>query len=76
MEALRGGMHAKIAMTYFEWAGPFDQKIIVPWRLIDGAGIRRRFCHRDRPRALPAGLAHLDRKRVAVRPAAVRRQRL
>jgi hypothetical protein len=36
MEALRGGMHAKIAMTYFEWAGPFDQRIIVPWRLIDG----------------------------------------
>ena len=23
-------------MTYFEWAGPFDQKIVVPWRLIDG----------------------------------------
>jgi hypothetical protein len=36
MEALRGGMHAKISMTYFEWAGPFDQKIVVPWRLIDG----------------------------------------
>src|SRR3954454_19827207 len=36
MEALRGGMHAKIAMTYFEWPGPFDQRIIVPWRLIDG----------------------------------------
>jgi hypothetical protein len=36
MEALRGGMHAKVAVTYFEWAGPFDQKIIVPWRLIDG----------------------------------------
>jgi hypothetical protein len=36
MDALKGGMHAKIALTYFEWAGPFDQKIIVPWRLIDG----------------------------------------
>src|SRR5262245_63023505 len=36
MQALRGGMHAKVAVTYFEWAGPFDQKIIVPWRLIDG----------------------------------------
>ena len=23
-------------MTYFEWAGPYDQKIVVPWRLIDG----------------------------------------
>jgi len=36
MQALRGGTHAKVAVTYFEWAGPFDQKIIVPWRLIDG----------------------------------------
>src|SRR5437763_3073150 len=36
MQALRGGMHAKVAVTYFEWAGPQDQKIIVPWRLVDG----------------------------------------
>src|SRR5262245_13025 len=36
MQALRAGIHAKVAVTYFEWAGPFDQKIIVPWRLIDG----------------------------------------
>jgi hypothetical protein len=36
MSALRSGMHGKVAVTYFEWAGPYDQKIIVPWRLIDG----------------------------------------
>src|SRR5262245_4941277 len=36
MQALRGGMHGKIAITYFEWAGPGDHKIIMPWRLIDG----------------------------------------
>jgi len=36
MQALRGGMHGKVAVTYFEWAGPGDHKIIVPWRLIDG----------------------------------------
>src|SRR5437870_4557522 len=36
MQALRGGTHTKVAVTYFEWAGPYDQKIIVPWRLIDG----------------------------------------
>ena len=36
MQALRSGMNGKIAVTYFEWAGPYDQKIIVPWRLIDG----------------------------------------
>src|SRR5215475_10228060 len=36
MQALRHGINGKVAMTYFEWAGPYDQKIVVPWRLIDG----------------------------------------
>ena len=36
MSALRGGMHGRIAVTYFEWAGLYDQKIVMPWRLIDG----------------------------------------
>jgi hypothetical protein len=36
MNALKAGMHGKVAVTYFEWAGPYDQKIVVPWRLVDG----------------------------------------
>jgi Protein of unknown function (DUF1194) len=36
LQALRQGAHGKIAITYFEWAGAFDQKIVMPWRLIDG----------------------------------------
>ena len=36
LQALRQGANGKIAITYFEWAGQFDQKVIVPWRLIDG----------------------------------------
>jgi hypothetical protein len=36
MLALREGANGKIAITYFEWAGQFDQKIIMPWRLIEG----------------------------------------
>jgi len=36
LQALREGSNGKIAVTYFEWAGQFDQKIIMPWRLIDG----------------------------------------
>ena len=36
LDALRHGMHGRIAVTYFEWAGASDQKILVPWRLIDG----------------------------------------
>jgi hypothetical protein len=36
MRALREGANGKIAISYFEWAGQFDQKIIMPWRLIEG----------------------------------------
>jgi hypothetical protein len=36
MQALKAGMHGKIALTYFEWAGSHHQQIIVPWQLIDG----------------------------------------
>ena len=36
MQALREGVNGKIAITYFEWAGQLDQKIIMPWRLIEG----------------------------------------
>jgi hypothetical protein len=36
LDALRHGMHGRVALTYFEWAGAADQKILVPWRLIDG----------------------------------------
>src|SRR6202035_4507022 len=28
--------NGKIAVTYFEWAASNDQKIIIPWRVIDG----------------------------------------
>ena len=35
MQALKQGISAKVAVTYFEWAGAQDQKIIVPWRLIE-----------------------------------------
>jgi len=34
--ALRSGIHGKIAVTYFEWAGYSDQRVVVPWRLIEG----------------------------------------
>lgn len=36
MQALREGAQGKIAVTYIEWAGQHDQRIIVPWRLIEG----------------------------------------
>jgi hypothetical protein len=36
LQALKSGPNGRIAVTYFEWAARGDQKIIIPWRLIDG----------------------------------------
>jgi hypothetical protein len=36
LQALKTGPNGKIAVTYFEWAASNDQKIIIPWRVIDG----------------------------------------
>jgi Protein of unknown function (DUF1194) len=36
LQALKAGQTGKIAVTYFEWAASNDQKIIIPWRVIDG----------------------------------------
>jgi hypothetical protein len=36
LQALKTGPTGKISVTYFEWAASSDQKIIIPWRVIDG----------------------------------------
>jgi Protein of unknown function (DUF1194) len=36
LQALKAGPNGKISITYFEWAASGDQKIIIPWRVIDG----------------------------------------
>jgi len=36
LQALRTGPNAKISVTYFEWSASSDQKIVIPWRVIDG----------------------------------------
>lgn len=36
LQALKGGPNGKISVTYFEWSASNDQKIIIPWRVIDG----------------------------------------
>jgi hypothetical protein len=36
LQALKSLPNGKIAITYFEWAASNDQKIIIPWRVIDG----------------------------------------
>jgi hypothetical protein len=36
LQALKSLPLGKISVTYFEWAASSDQKIIIPWRVIDG----------------------------------------
>jgi hypothetical protein len=36
LQTLKTGPTGKIAVTYFEWAASTDQKIVIPWRVIDG----------------------------------------
>ncbi|HUG60248.1 MAG TPA: DUF1194 domain-containing protein [Methylomirabilota bacterium] len=36
VDAIRTGLTGRIAMTYVEWAGPAAQRVVVPWRLVDG----------------------------------------
>jgi hypothetical protein len=36
LQALKAGPNAKISITYFEWSSSSDQKIVIPWQVIDG----------------------------------------
>jgi len=41
LNALKQGMHGKVAVTLVEWAGVNDQRIVMPWRLIEGPASAR-----------------------------------
>jgi hypothetical protein len=43
LNALKQGMHGRIALTYFEWAGVAEQRVVVPWRVVDGASSAQSF---------------------------------
>ncbi len=49
--AIAAGSLRRIALTYVEWAGPEEQRTIVPWRLIDSPDAARDFARElaDRP---------------------------
>jgi hypothetical protein len=36
IKSMRSGPNGRIAITYFEWAGPGSQRIIMPWTVLDG----------------------------------------
>ena len=65
MQALKASGNGRISITYFEWANVSDQKIIFPWRLIDGPEAAGAVAA-ELARALSTFLAHLHFGRVDV----------
>lgn len=43
LRTIAAGRFGRIALAYVEWSSPLDQRIVVPWRLIDGADAARSF---------------------------------
>ncbi|MBP0440755.1 DUF1194 domain-containing protein [Tianweitania sediminis] len=46
LQAIRDGVHGRIAVTYFEWAGDTTQRVIVPWTVIASKEDARAFVAR------------------------------
>ena len=36
LSAIRSGAHQKIAICFIDWSGPFEQKLVVDWSVVDG----------------------------------------
>jgi hypothetical protein len=45
VDAVRQGLHGRIVATYVEWAGAAEQKIVVPWRVIEDRESAESFAH-------------------------------
>jgi hypothetical protein len=58
LEAIGSGAHGRIAITYIEWGGDRQQRVVVPWMLIDGPGSARHFAsqlEKSRPARMVRG---------------------
>ena len=64
-----GGPSGSIAITYFEWAGPASQRVVLPWTLIDSAAAANAVADalaalpisRERLTSISGGLAFADK---------------
>jgi Protein of unknown function (DUF1194) len=36
LSAIRSGAHQKIAICFIDWSGPFEQRLVVDWSVVDG----------------------------------------
>lgn len=42
-DAIRNGPIGKIAVTFVEWSSPYQQQVVIPWRIIDGPASAKAF---------------------------------
>ncbi|WP_127090183.1 DUF1194 domain-containing protein [Aquabacter cavernae] len=56
LDALKLGPNGRIAVTYLEWAGELEQRVIIPWTVVDGADTARALS--DRILAVPLRRAY------------------
>jgi len=43
LNAIKSGPHQKIALCFIDWSGPFEQKLVIDWTIIDGPDAASRF---------------------------------
>jgi Protein of unknown function (DUF1194) len=43
LNAINSGPHQRIAMCFIDWSGPFEQKLVIDWTIIDGPDVASRF---------------------------------
>jgi hypothetical protein len=43
LNAIKSGPHQKIALCFIDWSGPFEQKLVIDWTIIDGPAAASRF---------------------------------
>ncbi len=46
LKAIDSGPHQKIAICFIDWSGPFEQKLVIDWSIIDGPAAAARFADR------------------------------
>jgi len=43
LNAIQSGPHQKIALCFIDWSGPFEQKLVIDWTIIDSPAAASRF---------------------------------
>jgi len=43
LDAIKSGPNQKIALCFIDWSGPFEQKLVIDWTIIDGFVAASRF---------------------------------